>query len=371
MTENQPSILIVDDNPLIVNVLTSLLTSQKCQVYSAANGKEGIKTLEGNVVDVIVCDVMMPEMDGYEFHKYVRSKQELVHIPFIFLTALGDNEELTLGRESGADDYVVKPFNPQELVSIIKGKVVRSRKMKLLSEARYESFRKRVVQTLSHEFRTPLVAINTGAELLMSQQKSGSCPPERIEKLLGAIQNGGQRLEKLVTDFMLLQQIEAGVAERLFKSQATTCYVKDIMEDIELKLRDSVLDAGFSYKSTTYNPNVKLFAMETQLLDIMGRLTENALKFSNEVKEVEIVSYTRDSDAIFEVRDRGIGIDPERIKEALDVFGQLDRDEYEQQGGGMGLPIAHLYAKIHHGSLEFKQRDGGGSIVSLVIPIMQ
>ena len=74
---------------------------------------------------------------------------------------------------------------------------------------------------------------------------------------------------------------------------------------------------------------------------------------------------------IFEVRDRGIGIDPERIKEALDVFGQLDRDEYEQQGGGMGLPIANLYAKIHHGSLEFKHRDGGGSIASLVIPIVQ
>lgn len=370
VSDGRASILVVDDNPLIVNVLTSLLSSQDYDVYSSANGKEASDLLEHHSVDVIVCDVMMPEMDGYAFHDYVRSKAELSHIPFVFLTALGSSGELNHGRESGADDYLVKPFNPQDLLSIVKGKVIRSKRLKALSEERYESFRKRVIHTLSHEFRTPLVAINTGTELLLENKEKFEEVSEHATKLITAIQHGGQRLEKLVTDFMLLQQLEAGVAQRLYESRAQNYTAKELMDDLHSSNELELLKAGVQFSTVVQAPDAQIKIFEPQILDALGRLINNSIKFSQDIKEIEGVSYTKNDKVYFEIRDRGIGIDPSQIQEALAVFGQIDRDTMEQQGGGMGLAIAARYVKINNGSLEFHKRDGGGSIVAVVLPLI-
>ena len=366
MTEERASILVVDDNPLIVSVLRSLLHSEDYDVATSANGKEARQVLEHKAVDVIVCDVMMPEMDGYAFHEYVRSRSELSHIPFVFLTALGSADEENLGRASGADDYVVKPFDPRNLLALIRGKVIRSRRLKTLSEERYESFRKRVIHTLSHEFRTPLVAINTGAELLLDQEAENISP--RAQNLIAAIQRGGQRLERLVTDFMLLQQLEAGIAQRLFDTRADFYLVADTVCSFAESKHRELREQGFKLICHCFCKDTRVKIYEPHVHDILERLISNAVKFSKEDKQVELVAYPRSGEAVVEVRDRGIGINVERVREAIDVFGQLDREKLEQQGGGLGLAIARRYAEIQGGTLEFSGRENGGTVVSLVLP---
>lgn len=369
MTHEQtpsPSILIVDDNPLIVNVLQSLLKGEQYDVSVSSNGEEALLVLNTKPVDVIICDVMMPRMDGYELHEVVRKKPELSHIPFVFLTALSEKSEVQRGHEAGADDYLVKPFEPQQLLATVRGKIKRSRTLKTLTEERFNSYRRRVVHTLSHEFRTPLVAINTGTELLLEQGES--LKPAKIQGLLEAIQRGGQRLERLVTDFMLLQQIEAGLAARLFETRGRPQIMAKLAAYFVHCHAAQAQAEGFNLQCADDQSEVESVVYEPQILDILGRLVNNALKFSAQDKSIEIFVRECDAEAVVEVRDRGLGIDEIKIKEALEAFSQIDREKYEQQGSGLGLNIASQFAKINGGRLELKQREGGGTVAALILP---
>ena len=367
VSQEPASILVVDDNPLITNVLNSLFKAEDYHVYTSMNGQEALEVLDKKHVDVIVCDVMMPEMGGYELHERIRKNPDLSHIPFVFLTALSDTEEVHQGKSTGADDYVVKPFDPQELIAMIKGKVHRSKNLKNLSDERYESYRKRVIHTLSHEFRTPLVAINTGTELLLEQ--NDGLPNDKIKNLLEAIQRGGMRLEKLVNDFMLLQQVEAGIAQRVHQARVKAIPVQTIVDHVFDWMQKETKDKGFELKSNFRANGVNIYVYAEQVEDILRRLIHNAMKFSPEKKIIELCTYPLDREVAIEVRDRGIGLDVDKIKEAVDVFGQIDRDKLEQQGGGLGLAIAGRYASMNDGRLEFENREDGGASVSLILPV--
>ena len=369
VVEESASILVVDDNPLIVNVLRSLLGSQHYEVLCSNNGKEALEILSCKKVDVIFCDVMMPELDGYGLHARVREHSEYGHIPFVFLTALDSVDEQKEGKSTGADDYVVKPFDPAALLAVVKGKVARSKGLKKLSEQRYDSYRKRVIHTLSHEFRTPLVAINTGAELLLEQENSLDKP--KVQNLLQAIQRGGMRLEKLVNDFMLLQQIEAGVAERLFNSRHGLKDVTSILLTFKEIQKDEIAAHGFTVQWVQHCEGIRADIYEPHILDILNRIFSNALKFHGGNRQIEVHAYPLGETVAIEIRDRGIGINVEKVREAIEAFGQIDRDVLEQQGGGLGLSIANRYATINGGKLEFERRADGGSIVRLILPAIR
>jgi two-component system sensor histidine kinase/response regulator len=362
----EASVLVVDDNPLIVNVLKSLLGSENYHVFTSADGQEALGVLDSKSIDVIVCDVMMPNMDGYQFFNSVRQKPEFSHIPFVFLTALADNTEVNKGHETGADDYIVKPFDPRALLSIIRGKVVRSKNLKNLSEEKYDKYRKKVIHTLSHEFRTPLVAINTGTELLMEQKH---LDPSRVKNLVEAIRRGGQRLERLVTDFMLLQQIEAGIAQRMYDTRANPVVISTLVRSY-IETNTSWFEAeGTIVTFVDHSQNARCAVYEPHILAILDRVVNNAIKFRKDDRSVEIHLYPEDCELVLEVRDRGIGIHVDQIKEAVDVFGQINREKLEQQGGGLGLAISSRYAAINRGHLDFENRKDGGAIISLVLPV--
>ncbi len=364
---DQPAVLVVDDNPLILNVLKSLFASEGYQVFSSTNGQEALEVLDHKTVDLIICDVMMPMMDGYELHHSVREKSELSHIPFVFLTALGDKVEVNQGRETGADDYIVKPFDPKELLSLAKGKILRSTRLKNLVEERYDAYRKKVIHTLSHEFRTPLVAINTGTELLLDQH--GHLDSRRAQNVLEAIKRGGQRLERLVSDFMLLQQIEGGVAQRLFENRKVIRSVSEITKSYLESREDWIKEEGATLVLDDKSHGAKIVLYEAQMFDILDRLIGNAIKFKSIDTRIDLYIYQCDGWAVLEVRDRGIGMDVNSVKEALDLFGQINREKLEQQGGGLGLAIATRYVSLHGGRIEFENRKGGGTIVSVHLPL--
>ncbi|MCI5064422.1 hybrid sensor histidine kinase/response regulator [bacterium] len=364
--ERPPSILVVDDNPLIVNVLSSLFASQKYEVRSANNGKEALELLEQDDTDVIVCDVMMPVLNGHDFFEKVRSVAEYSHIPFIFLTALSEQEEVHAGIESGADDYITKPFDPQRLLAMVKGKIARSRGIKTQNAEKNEKFRKRVIHTLSHEFRTPLVAINTGTELLLDQPET--LQKDKAQSLLEAIQRGGQRLEKLVNDFMLMQQVEAGIAQRLYDTRAEVIGVGELVGELLESRREILESKGFQVQFHDHSSGQQARIYTPQVQELVWRLLENAMKFSEDRKEVEVVLTPRDGEVGIEVRDRGIGVDMSEVQRACDTFGQINREKLEQQGGGLGLALVKRYAAIHGGCFTLESREGGGSLARVSLP---
>lgn len=363
-------VLVVDDNPLIATVLRSLLQAHGLEVHIATNGEEALEALQSQEIEVIVCDVMMPRMDGYEFHEHVRQRPEFAHIPFIFLTALSDDTEKRRGLLAGADVYLTKPFDPAAMIPLVQGKVTRARGLKKASEQERASFRKKVVNTLSHEFRTPLVAITTGSELLLDH--SDKFDSAKVQQLVQAIQRGGSRLERLVNDFMLLQQLELGTGARIYESRGAVQEVDSVIARA-CEARFAELSAkGFDTRFNSGLGNLRCYLHGPQLEDVLLRLIDNAAKFSRDIKAIAVSSAVIGNGADQEVRiavqDRGVGI-PEGHTLSLELFGQVDRERLEQQGTGMGLAIVQRYVAIMGGTLTLSPRSDGGAEALVSFPV--
>jgi len=361
------TVLIVDDNPLITTVLKSLLQNEQFNVVVASNGEEALLAIDSAAIDVVVCDVMMPKMDGYAFHECLRKRPDYSHIPFVFLTALSDDSEMQRGLLTGADVYLTKPFDPRQILPLVKGKVIRSRALKQKTEEHFDAYRKRVVNTLSHEFRTPLVAITTGSELLVDH--GDKLDRERAKHLLEAIRRGGQRLEKLVGDFMLLQQLDSGMGKKMYLTRGRVAAVDGVIQRVIEKKKADLLALGFSFSVDNLCIGAQTYCYEPHIEDAIIRLIENAVKFSRDRKEIQLKVWIENEKAVFEILDRGLGLDPGKVSQAIELFGQIDRDKFEQQGSGMGLALVSRYVRIHGGTLHCGARSDGGALVRLSIPL--
>ena len=363
-----PSVLVVDDDPLIVALLTGLLTSKNYSVIKAYSGVEARKIVKAQHVDMIICDVVMPTMSGYEFLELVRKECGGGNIPFVFLTSADGPDTIKFKLEKGVEHSVPKPVDPHALLAAVRETVGKQAMAEMLTKRDFDAYRKRVVHTLSHEFRTPLSAINIGMELLMEHRTS--LDSDKATSLLEAVRRGGLRLEKLVKDFLILQQMEAGITQEIFASHASLISLAEVVEHFMSFKAPAYLEEGAKITLVDDSRGAQVRVVESNILDCIDRLVSNAVKFSDEPREVEIVVTVEGKEARIAVQDRGCGVDLSQVESAFALFSQINRESKEQQGGGMGLPIARKYASAHRGRLEFREREGGGSVVSLILPVV-
>lgn len=362
-------VLLVDDNRDLLSVLKNLLENSGFEVVTADDGSSAIEKLQHFVPDIIVCDIMMPGLNGYELHDRLSEQEECCHIPFLFLTALSSPTEIRYGKSMGCDDYLVKPFDPVELETIIRGKIKKFRKRKTMSAKHVEQYRKRIIHTLSHEFRTPLVAINTGAELLKDNFKTFD--EERLLTLFESIQRGGARLEHLVNDFMTLRQIDSGSAEsvylRLKRPLDFGVMTRNCLEALENQLidREPAMNNVQVENALSGKCNVEVY--EGQFKDILARLLDNAIKFG-EGKPVSIILSDDSTRVYLSIIDQGPGLSEQVRKAACQLFGQINREQFEQQGCGLGLTIACYFTELNGGKLEFRKAESCGLEVVVSFP---
>lgn len=366
--ERAPSVLVVDNDPLIVALLTGLLSSKKYSVLKAYSGKEAVTIAQSHHVDLIICDISMSHMNGYEVWSRVRTEASGVEIPFVFMTSSSGVDGLPDIPEHGRVDFVSKPLDPQALLAAVTKIIEPTSSSDTVTRRDFDEYRLRVLRTLSHEFRTPLNAINVGIELLTEHQQS--LDSERVASVLEAVRRGGQRLERLVKDFLILQQMEAGITHEVFSSHAAVLSAADLIERFMTHKIPTHLTKEVTFSVRDRSSGARVRVVESQIVDCLDRLVSNAIKFSEGIKDVEIDLDVEGREARFSVKDRGCGLPADNIEAACEIFTQLDRDVREQQGGGMGLAIARRYATAHKGRLEFAAREGGGAIVTLVLPLV-
>ena len=364
-------ILVVDDNATLLTVVKDILVRHGFCVITADNVRDARSHIDQEKPDIIVCDIMMPNEDGFTFYRCLRENKDLGNIPFIFLTAVAGNEEVRLAKRMGVDDYLTKPFSPEDLVSVVKGKLKRSLENKAFVNHLMDDSRKRVIHTLSHEFRTPLVAVNTGTELLKEQYKK--LDENVFVDLLDSVRRGGLRLQHLVEDFITLQQIDSGHAASVSKrfaravifgdlvAKAIECFKDDLdpIEKIEIK-----------YSKPAPEDSGAVLVYEAHITNVIGRILSNAKKFGGKGNPIEVAIEKGTQHLAVVIRDHGAGIPQNVIEEACGLFTQINRDIMEQQGCGLGLAIACSYLNLNGGSMHFRQpTEGTGTIVELRFPI--
>lgn len=365
---HQAVILIAEDDPAIREIVACVLSDQGYQVLEAANGEQALALMQHKQPDLIVSDVMMPSMGGFDFCREVRATAAWVHIPFIFLTARDMRSDVRQGMALGADDYLAKPFEAEDLLSAVEARLARAADTQAVISRATEDLRDTILRTLTHEFRTPLFLIVAYSDLLETDaQKTDN---EEFLEFLQGLRSGVVRLNNMVEDFLLLNKLQTGALAR------DSARVPEGVPEPDQVVRRVV--AEFAEQSRAGNiqvslkegaPGITVVGKDTHLAGIVSRLLDNALKFSKQAGgQVRLTTRRDDVYWVLQVADDGIGMRPETLEGIFEAFRQIDRQKMEQQGAGLGLAIVHGLVHLYGGQLDVESEPGRGSTFTVWLP---
>lgn len=375
------TILVVEDDVALLEGVRDMLELAGYRVLTACHGQEALQVLEAHPQpDLIISDIMMPRMNGYEFYEAVRARPEWVAIPFIFLTALGEKSDVRLGKQLGADDYIVKPFDEEDLLVAVNAKLRRSAQLQAAQDQQVSSLKHSILTMLNHEFRTPLTLVTSYTEMI--SESEGKTDTAEFEEFLRGIRKGSDRLRRLVEDFIFLVELESGEARKVYEWRRTL--VTDLRALIEAAVapyRSVAALRGLGLVVDVPQGLPPLLADVEYLEDAVRRLLDNACKFSQQgvirvtaglrqavPTGADEAEGQRDWVSIA-VSDQGIGIAAEELPRIFEAFYQSNREKLEQQGSGSGLAIVKGIVEMHGGQVEVESRPGVGSTFTIVLPV--
>ena len=364
----QQHILVVEDDNSLRLIIQDILEAGGYKVYPAAHGQEALDLLGWLRPDLIVSDIMMPVMDGLRFFAQVRTRPEWLHIPFIFLSARGSKLDIMTGKQLGADDYLVKPFDADELLVAVSSKLAIAQRWRQVQEHDLQQIKQNILRTLNHEFRTPLTYISAYTAILADS--GGQLKEEDFREFCQAIQRGTTRLQKLIEDFLLLAQLETGEARRTFEERRMPIHHWQSLLQSAIFPHQAEAQAKQIRIGLDVSNQLRPVVADTVFLeDAIGRLVQNAIKFSPEGADPIIVGASVQNDRLaIKVRDHGIGMRPEVVQDIFLPLHQVDRDKMEQQGSGSGLAIARAIVTMHGGDIEVESTFGKGSTFRILLP---
>lgn len=355
---NKNKILLVDDELNIRETITELLVFQNYDVKNASNGQEALEVLENWIPDLIICDIMMPIMDGNMLHDITKENELLCSIPFIFLTAKKENNLMRKCLLDGADDFLSKPFKISELMDIIKVKINRFQKIKNTYNNLYLGKRNH----LAHEINTPLSGILGAIDLLRDNELR--LEKSEVDTFYGAIKVSGERLNRTMQNLALYQNLKSNLLQ--YNDESSTEILKCFLE-VKAKLFQIYDDQDNRITFEIDSADIKM--SKTYLNFILFELIDNALKFSPSNKIVSI-SGVRYDDYNYElvIRDFGIGFIDDQLKR-IGAGEQFNRSEREQQGLGLGLFLSKIIIKNSKGTFNIISKVNEGTIVKILLPL--
>jgi two-component system, sensor histidine kinase and response regulator len=365
----KPRILVVEDHEAMLTAISSILKSDGYAVTIATDGVEALQIMKEITPDLILADIMMPRMNGFALYKEVRADPKWVSVPFIFLTAKSEKEDILRGKALGAEDYIVKPFSPQELSVAVRARLKRARAIESAAQAEFDELKQQIATVLGHELRTPLTYISGYTELALDD--ISDMPPNSVQDFLQGIKMGADRLVKLVEDLLLLVRLDTGQVEKDIQDHSSEHknlgeVVRDTVQRYEKQAQRLEVPLDVNVKPNI--PTVRIH--ELHLVNALGRLVENGLKFSRGKGSPVTVNVQPLGDGVeIAVSDKGIGIPPHKQPLLFERFCQIDREKMEQSGTGVGLAIAKELLEAQGGEITVDSTPGEGSTFAIWLPI--
>ncbi|MCI0645619.1 MAG: response regulator [Chloroflexi bacterium] len=367
-------ILLVEDDQSLLDGISDLLEvadiGYDVTVLTASNGKVGLEMMAERMPDLIISDIMMPHMDGFQLLQHVRQNPAWLHIPMIFLSARGTKRDILEGRLIGAELYITKPFDNDELLDLVKSQLDRAFELQQDRRRRLDSLQRSIIQLLNHEFRTPLTYVTAYYEMLAESLQNENIG--NLQEYLRGIQVGAVRLTRLVEDFIAVIEIRTGEARLHFEQRARP------IEDLSLLVQE----VGRAWRQARPECDVEcrvpaalpaIYGDRESLVNILDRLMDNGVKFSqskrNHQPHIELVAEGRNGEVWISVKDNGVGFPMHARQQLFELFYQHNRAEMEQQGSGSGLTIVKGLVEIHDGRIEIESEEDVGSAFTVVLPV--
>ncbi len=360
------TVLLLDDDITLLESLTDFLTLSDFEVMVGHSGVDGLEKLKETQPDIIICDIMMPLLDGFEFFSQVRQNQKWVSIPFIFLSAKGETKDVLAGYSLGADHYITKPFDPDELLVLVKAHLERAKEIRIFLNRQIKRQASLDAKSLNAELHGPLELINT--YLKTYQRELDRLEPNRAKQLSGLMTGTLNRMVKLLEDLMLITYIDSGAVQVEIHSLYQPLDLVEELQEVLAKFTEAA--------STKQLSLVPFFPAELEIhghahfvRDIFHRLIENALKFSQPGGNIWIEAKILRENAVVTIRDEGMGISEKQQKELFSRLQDPDRIKIEKQGGGLGLAIVARLARLHGGEIQVESTLGKGTAFKVVLPL--
>ena len=362
-------ILIVDDVMSNVLLLKVLLTNEKFAIATASNGRQALEQVEKENPDLVLLDVMMPDMSGFEVAQHLKSNPNTADIPIIFLTALNSTADIVKGFQVGANDFISKPFNKEELIIRVTHQIsLVAAKRLILSKTeelqRTIAGRDKLYSVIAHDLRSPMGSIKMVLNMLILNLPSEKIGAEMYELLTMA----NQTTEDV---FSLLDNLLKWTKSQIGKLNV-------VYQDVDLvEVTDGVIEI-FSMLASLKKIRIHEMKPEKMMVNadidmlktVVRNLLSNAIKFSKENSEVLVKMEEVDGMAVVSVQDYGCGISEEGQKKLLHTDTHFSTfGTNNEEGSGLGLLLCKDFVVKNGGKLWFTSKEGEGSIFSFSIPV--
>lgn len=362
-------ILIVDDVMSNVLLLKVLLTNEKFAIATASNGRQALEQVEKENPDLVLLDVMMPDMSGFEVAQHLKSNPNTADIPIIFLTALNSTADIVKGFQVGANDFISKPFNKEELIIRVTHQIsLVADKRLILSKTeelqRTIAGRDKLYSVIAHDLRSPMGSIKMVLNMLILNLPSEKIGAEMYELLTMA----NQTTEDV---FSLLDNLLKWTKSQIGKLNV-------VYQDVDLvEVTDGVIEI-FSMVASLKKIRIREMKPEKMMVNadidmlktVVRNLLSNAIKFSKENSEVLVKMEEVDGMAVVIVQDYGCGISEEGQKKLLHTDTHFSTfGTNNEEGSGLGLLLCKDFVVKNGGKLWFTSKEGEGSIFSFSIPV--
>jgi two-component system sensor histidine kinase/response regulator len=358
-------ILIVDDTPANLDVLAEILEAQGYGARPVPSGSLALQSARAQPPDLILLDINMPEMDGYEVCRHLKADTELKDIPVIFISALRDTTDKVQAFNAGAVDYITKPFQFEEVKARVRTHLRLYRMQKEL-EQQYTAIRKledlkdNLMHMIVHDMASPIQTIGLAVDLVVSGEVGQG--RENVE-VLSRASDAARNLSEMVNSLLDISRMEAGQVPL----HRTNVDLRHLAEEAAGTMH-LLADAG-NIRLGVQGPQVPFHADTDLIRRVFINLIGNALKFTPKGGEVMVTVSASDGLAKAEVCDTGIGIPEEYHERIFEKFGQVDAGpRASRHSSGLGLTFCRLAVVAHGGTIGVRSRLGAGSTFWFVLP---
>jgi signal transduction histidine kinase len=367
------SILVVDDDRLVCELMRTTLENDGFAVIEASDGLEGCRLYEQHRPDLLLVDLMMPRMDGFQLCRELRRRPEAACVPILVVTSLDDLPSIAQAYDAGATDFMPKPANwailNYRVRYILRAEELRRNQERLIAAKEIAEAANRAksnfLANMSHELRTPLNAI-IGFSSIMSDGTFGPLGDRRYNEYADLISSSGHHLLAIINDILDLARADAN---KLFLTEESV-KIEEILTLASHMVRDMAERSQVDFTSECAADLPPLAADAAKLTQILVNLLTNAIKFTKPGGSVRLDVTRPDGQGIvIRVEDTGIGMSADHIPIALEPFGQIETGLARSHSGvGLGLPLTRRLIELHGGTIEIASQLGKGTLVTVRLP---
>ena len=367
--ESPASLLIVDDQPVNADLLTTILQNRGYATVTVYSGAEALAAVETHPIDLVLLDVSMPVMDGYQVCAALKADVRFSAIPVIFVSAISDVRVKVEGFQVGGVDYITKPYQREELLVRVhthlelrrhQQEIERLQQQEIIRLQEVSKLKDDLLQMVSHDLKSPLSAIKGGIAVLEMTLGTTIQSNQRANTSLDIIRRSTNRMLQLVLNVLDVARLEGRLIAR-YETVNLIPFLQQHIEDIKYAAQAKQLQLNFS--PPTGDCQVALAPhLFTQVID---NLLANAIKYTPAGGTVELAVDVTETSVAISVIDSGIGIPTEAVPHLFEKYFRVDADF---SGTGLGLAIVKSIVELHEGTVTVESTFGQGSRFTVTIP---